>query len=46
MRYFFPDELDALLRRAGLTLTDLRPFPEMAGELSSSTWNLLGTVRG
>ena len=46
MRYFFVDELQTSLNRSGLSLADVKPFPEGTGEPSISSWNVLATVRG
>lgn len=45
MRYFFPQELAAMLDHADLELLKLVPFPEGAGEPDASSWNVLGVAR-
>ncbi len=46
MRYFSADELAISLADADLQLIDLVPFPETAAELSTETWNAMGTAAG
>jgi SAM-dependent methyltransferase len=41
MRYFFPDEIDALLDDAGFRLRSLTEFPSLDRPADESTWNVL-----
>lgn len=41
MRYFFPQELDLLLRQAKLSLTDIRSFDNIENSPNDSTWSAL-----
>jgi SAM-dependent methyltransferase len=45
MRYFFADELASLVGQAGLALGDLRPFPDIGGPPTETTWNAYGVCR-
>ncbi len=42
VRFFFPDELERLLDRAGFKLLRLSGFPDIETEPGASTWNVLG----
>jgi len=44
-RFFFPMELDFFLNYVGMDLLTLVPFPEGEGEITESTWNVLGVAR-
>jgi SAM-dependent methyltransferase len=41
MRFFFPLELDNLMRTAGMHPVDLYPFPDLDGQPDETTWNVL-----
>lgn len=45
VRYFFRDELAAMLREAGFELQRLSAFPDVARELDETTWSLLAVAR-
>jgi SAM-dependent methyltransferase len=45
MRYFFPQELDLLLRLAGLSLVRLTAFPTTDQAPDETTWNILVVAR-
>jgi hypothetical protein len=46
MRYFAEDELSRLLMARGLSLVSVTPFPDLRGQPSASTWNVLAMARG
>jgi SAM-dependent methyltransferase len=46
MRYFFSDELQRFLGAAGLSLENLRPFPDTTAPLSSAAWNVIAMASG
>ncbi len=45
MRYFFPQELDALLTASGLRLETLRAMDECGRAPDETTWNAVGVAR-
>jgi SAM-dependent methyltransferase len=45
VRYFFPLELDHFMRVSGLEPLGLCPFPELEGDPSERTWNVLFCAR-
>ncbi len=45
MRFFFPLELDNLMRTAGMDPVGLYPFPDLDGQPDETTWNVLFCAR-
>ncbi len=45
VRYFFPDELALLLGGAGLSLLDLKRFPDGEAPADEQAWNVIGVAR-
>jgi SAM-dependent methyltransferase len=46
MRYFFEDELGALLKEANLTLRSVAAFPDVENPPSVESWNVLAVAAG
>jgi len=45
VRFFFPDELELLLDRAGFSLVRLSAFPEIARTPDETTWNVIAVAQ-
>ena len=45
VRFFFPQELGALLSRSGFRLLDLRRFPDAEAPPDENAWNIIGVAR-
>ena len=45
VRFFFPQELESMLQQSGLTLMQLRSFPNEEQPADEKAWNVIGVAR-